>query len=146
MAIVGLSLNSVEAKRDKEHRIGAEIKVNSVPRINAVKEVSIPTLGNKKVLSMEFEFVTSYDPRVGEIKIGGDILYMTEDNKALLKQWEKEKKIPEKPSLEILNYLFRRCLIKVSNIAEDLQLPPPLPMPTVKPKADRADKAEKDEE
>jgi hypothetical protein len=137
MAIVGLSLNSVEARRDREQKSSSEIKVNSVPRINNIKEVSIPSLGSKKVLSMDFEFVTSYDPKVGEIKIGGDILYLTDDNKALLKQWEKEKKIPEKPSLEILNYLFRRCLIKVSMIAEDLQLPPPLPMPTVKAKADK---------
>jgi len=135
MAIVGLSFNSVDAKRDKEQRIRAEIKVNSVPRINDMKEVTISSLGNKKVISMAFEFVTNYDPRVGEIKIGGDLLYMTEDNKKLLKQWEKDKKLPEKPSLEILNYLFRRCLLKVSNIAEDLQLPPPLPMPTIKPKA-----------
>jgi hypothetical protein len=135
MAIVGLSFNSVEAKRDKEQRIRAEIKVNSVPRINNIREVTISTLGDKKVLSLAFEFVTNYDPRVGEIKIGGDLLYMTDDNKKLLKQWEKEKKLPEKSSLEVLNYLFRRCLLKVSNIAEDLQLPPPLPMPTIKPKA-----------
>jgi hypothetical protein len=135
MAIIGLSFNAMEAKRDKEQKIRSEIKVNSVPRINDMKEVTISTLDGKKVLSMDFEFVTTYDPRVGEIKISGDLLYLSEDNKAMLKQWEKEKKIPEKPSLEILNYLFRRCLIKVSNIAEDLQLPPPLPMPTVKPKA-----------
>lgn len=135
MPIVGLSFDSVEAKRDKEQRIRTEIKVNSVPRINSVKEVTISSLGNKKVLSLAFEFVTNYNPRVGEIKIGGDLLYMTDDNKKLLKQWEKDKKLPEKPSLEILNYLFRKCLLKVSNIAEDLQLPPPLPMPRVKPKA-----------
>lgn len=135
MAIIGLTFDSVEAKRDKEQRIRAEIKVNSVPRINNIKEVTISTIGGKKVLSLDFEFVTNYDPKVGEIKIGGSLLYMTDDNKKLLKQWEKEKKLPEKPSLEVLNYLFRRCLLKVSNIAEDLQLPPPLPMPTIKPKA-----------
>ena len=135
MPIVGLSFNLVEAKRDKGQKIRAEIKVNSVPRINDMKEVTLSTLGNKKVLSLAFEFVTTYNPRVGEIKIGGDLLYLADDNKKLLKQWEKEKKLPEKPSLEILNYLFRRCLLKVSNIAEDLQLPPPLPMPTIKPKA-----------
>ncbi len=134
MAIIGLSFNSVDAKRDKEQKIRAEIKVNSVPRINDMKEVTISTIGNKKVLSLAFEFVTNYDPKVGEIKIGGDLLYLTDDNKKLLKQWEKDKKLPEKPSLEILNYLFRRCLLKVSNIAEDLQLPPPLPMPRIKPK------------
>lgn len=135
MSIIGLSFDTVEAKRDKEQKVRAEVKVNSVPRINDVKEVSISTIGNKKVLSLNFEFATNYDPKVGEIKIGGNLLYMTEDNKKLLKQWQKEKKLPEKPSLEILNYLFRRCLLKVSNIAEDLQLPPPIPMPTIKPKA-----------
>ena len=135
MPIVGLSFNSVEAKRDREQKIRAEIKVNSVPRINDMKEVTISTLGNKKVLSLLFEFVTNYDPRVGEIKIGGELLYLSDNNKELLNKWKKERKLPEKPSLEILNYLFRRCLIKVSNIAEDLQLPPPLPMPTIKPKA-----------
>lgn len=135
MAIIGLTFHSVEARRDKEQSIRAEIKVNSVPRINNIKEVTISTIGGKKVLSLDFEFVTNYDPKVGEIKIGGSLLYMTDDNKKLLKQWEKEKKLPEKPSLEVLNYLFRKCLLKVSNIAEDLQLPPPLPMPTIKPKA-----------
>ena len=135
MPIVGLSFNLVEAKRDKGQKIRAEIKVNSVPRITEMKEVTLSSLGNKKVLSLGFEFVTSYDPRVGEIKLGGDLLYLTDDNKKLLKQWDKEKKLPEKPSLEILNYLFRRCLLKVSNIAEDLQLPAPLPMPVIKPKA-----------
>ncbi|MCK5018971.1 MAG: hypothetical protein KAS32_18065 [Candidatus Peribacteraceae bacterium] len=134
MSIIGLSFDSVHGDRDKEKRLTAEMKVNSVPRINDVKEVNVPTIGNKKVLSLTFEFVTNYDPKVGEIKISGDLLYMAKDNKALLKQWAKEKKLPEDTSLEILNYLFRKCLLKVSTIAEDLQLPPPIPMPTIKPK------------
>lgn len=134
MSIIGLSFDSVEAKRDKGQKMLAEMKVNSVPRINSIKEVSVPTIGDKKVLSLAFEFVTNYDPKVGEIKISGDLLYTAKDNKALLKQWDKEKKLPEDTSLEVLNYLFRKCLLKVSSIAEDLQLPPPLPMPTIKPK------------
>lgn len=137
MPIIGLSFNSMEAKKDKEQTIRDEIKVNSVPRINEIKEITLSSLGNKKVLSMDFEFVTSYLPKIGEIKLTGDLLYLTEDNKVILNQWQKEKKIPEKPSLEILNYLFKKCLIKVSNIAEDLQLPLPLPMPIVKPKSDK---------
>jgi hypothetical protein len=132
MAIIGMSFKTMEARREEEE-IKAEIKVNSVPKINSLKEITVPTLG-KKVLSLAFEFVTSYDPRVGEIKIGGELLYLTPNNKEILKQWEKEKKLPEAASLEVLNYLFRRCLLKVSNIAEDLQLPPPVPLPKIKPK------------
>ena len=132
MAIIGMSFKSFEGKRHPQE-VKAEIKVNSVPRINEVKEVKVSTI-DKKVLSLNFEFVTNYDPKVGEIKIGGDLLYMTPNNVKILKQWEKDKKLPEDASLEILNYLFRRCLLKVSNIAEDLQLPPPVPMPKIKPK------------
>ncbi len=132
MAIIGLSFNIIEGKKGEED-VRAEIKVNSVPRINSMKEITVPTL-QKKVISMAFEFVTSYDPKVGEIKIGGELLYLTDKMKELMDKWEKEKKLPEKASLEVLNYLFRRCLLKVSNIAEDLQLPPPIPLPKIKPK------------
>ena len=57
MSIIGLSFDSVHGNRDKEKRLTAEMKVNSVPRINDVKEVNVPTIGNKKVLSLTFEFV-----------------------------------------------------------------------------------------
>ena len=132
MAIIGMSFKTFEGKRHNQE-VNSEIKVNSIPRIIEVKEVKVNTI-EKKVLNLDFEFVTSYDPKVGDIKIGGDLLYMTEENKKILDQWEKEKKLPEEASLEILNYLFRRCLLKVSNIADDLQLPPPVPLPKIKPK------------
>ena len=132
MAIIGLSFKAIEGKKGEED-VRAEIKVNSVPRINSLKEIMVPTL-QKKVISMDFEFVTYYDPKVGEIKIGGELLYLTDKMKELIDKWEKEKKLPEKSSLEVLNYLFRRCLLKVSNIAEDLQLPPPIPLPKIKAK------------
>ncbi len=133
MAIIGMSFNSVEGRREKPQEIKSEIKVNSSPVINDIREITLSTLG-KKVLSMDFEFRTAYDPKVGEIKIGSELLYLTDKNKEILKKWEKEKKLPDNVSLEVINYLFRKCLLKVSTIAEDLQLPPPIPMPTVKPK------------
>ncbi len=135
MAIVGLNFKTIEAKKEQaEPR--AEIKVNSVPRINSLKEITVSSL-QKKVISMEFDFVTKYDPKVGEIKIGGELLYLTDKMKDIIEKWEKEKKLPEKSSLEVLNYLFRRCLLKVSSIAEDLQLPPPIPLPKIKPKENK---------
>jgi len=142
MPIIGLSFNSVEAKKDKEQRIRDEVKINSVPRINDIKEITLSTIGSRKALSMDFEFETTYMPKVGEIKLTGELLYLSDQHKEILKHWEKERKIPEKQSLEIINYLFKKCLIKISNIAEDLQLPLPIPMPVVKPKP----KGEKEEE
>jgi hypothetical protein len=130
MPIIGMTLDSMQAGRDK----GAtgEIKVNSTPKITEVKEVNVSTL-NKKALNMKFEFITKYSPDIGEIKIGGNLLYLAEKNAPILKRWKDKKQIPENVSVEILNHLFRRCLLKIANMAEDLQLPPPLQLPRVKP-------------
>ena len=131
MPVIGLTLNSMEAKRGSAVPTG-EIKVNSTPKILTIKEVSVATL-KKKALSLGFEFVTTYTPDIGEIKVGGEILYLTDKNATILNQWKKKKRLPEKVSVDILNHLFRRCLLKIANIAEDLQLPPPLQMPRVRP-------------
>ncbi len=132
MPIIGMNFRSMEAKRTKGESKG-EIKVNSTPKITDMKEINIASL-NKKALSMSFEFSTKYDPQIAEIKIGGEIVYLAEKNGPILNQWKKKKSLPENVSVEILNHLFRRCLLKIAYMADDLQLPPPVQIPRVKPK------------
>ena len=132
MPIVGMTFRSIEAK--KESGVPRqEVKVNSTPMITDVKEVAMPTL-TKKALSVDFEFMTRYDPGFASISIQGSLMYLTDRNKAILDEFQKNKRLPEKESLEVLNYLFRHCLLKASVLADDLQLPPPMPMPKITPK------------
>jgi len=138
MPIVGFRFTSMEGKKNEEPSSSkGEIKVNSTPKITEVKEANVPTF-KEKALSIKFEFVTNYDPNLAEIKVAGDILYVAKDNQGVLKQWKKDKKLPDEVNIDILNNLFRRCLIKISIIADDLQLPPPLQMPRVKAKSEEA--------
>jgi hypothetical protein len=136
MPIVGMNFSLMEAKKSDKNVTG-EIKVNSTPKITEIKEVDITQL-KKKALSLTFEFVTSYNPDLAEIKIGGDVLYLAENNTKILSQWKKKKSIPEDMSVEVLNHLFRRCLLKISNMADDLQLPPPITLPRVRKKGDES--------
>jgi hypothetical protein len=85
---------------------------------------------------MDFDFTTTYTPRIGEIKIEGELLYLAERNKDVLEEWQRGERLPEDVSLEVFNYLFKRCLLKVANLAEDLQLPAPIPFPKIKPKSE----------
>lgn len=133
MPVVGMKLDSMEAKRKKLPQ--GEIKVNSTPTITELKEIDLDTLG-RKAISMTFEFVTKYETDIAEIRIAGELLYLADDNEKLLRAWKKDKKIPEKVSVEVLNHLFRRCLIKAVSLADDLQLPPPVGFPLVKTKKD----------
>ena len=135
MPIIGLGFSSLEASKE-DGQIDGEVKVNSMPAITNVKELTVPNL-TKKALSIEFEFSTKYNPDFARIAINGSIMYMADSNKPVLDEWKKNKRLPEKMSLEVLNYLFRRCLLKASLLAEDLQLPPPMPMPRISPKKDK---------
>ncbi|MCK4714721.1 MAG: hypothetical protein KAT35_04045 [Candidatus Aenigmarchaeota archaeon] len=132
MPIIGLNFRRIEAKKEGGP-IRQEVKVNSTPMISNVKEVTVPNL-TKKALSIEFEFLTRYDPGFASITLQGNIMYLADNNKPILDEFEKNKKLPEKTSLEVLNYLFRHCLLKASLLADDLQLPPPMPMPKITPK------------
>jgi len=134
MAVIGFAFDSFEGKRDLVQK-GGEIKVNSSPRITDVKEVPVPSL-EQKALAITWEFLTNYEPKIGTLRITGELLYIAKDNKLVLAEWKKKKMLPEDDAVEVLNHLFRRCLLKASNIAEDLQLPPPLNMPVVKAKKD----------
>ncbi len=135
MPIIGFKFESLEAKRNNTN-FGGEIKINSAPKITKVSEINIPSL-KKKALGMGFEFITKYDPEIGEIKVTGEVLYMAENNPQILKGWKSKKDLPEKVNIEVLNHLFRHCLLKISNLADDLQLPPPIQLPKVKPKGEQ---------
>lgn len=132
MPIIGMKFDSMEAKREDVPQKG-DIKVNSTPKITSAKLIDLPSI-TKKVLALNFDFTTTYSPDIGQVKISGEVLYLNEDNQKILKQWQSKKSLPEQTNIEILNHLFRQCLLKVANIADDLQLPPPLAIPRVAPK------------
>ena len=133
MTVVGLNYKTIEAR--KEGGVGnKEVKVNSTPMIKDVKEVDVPTLSAKKALSIDFEFLTRYEPAFATIRIDGTLMYVTSNSKAVIEEFKKNKKLPEANSIEVLNYLFKNCLLKASILADDLQLPPPMPMPKISPK------------
>ena len=136
MPIIGMKLDSMEGKRGKIPARG-EIKVNSTPRITAVKQIDLPSI-SKKALALNFDFTTTYSPEIGEIKITGELLFTSEKNPQILKQWQAKKMLPEEVNIEVLNHLFRQCLLKAANMADDLQLPPPLALPRVAPKQKEA--------
>lgn len=130
--IVGFSVKSISAERKKKPK--GRVNINSRPKILSVNEAEKSFLKGKTPLDVEFEFVTKYEPKVGEIKIYGDVFYMGKKMKDTLKSWKKEKKLPKGVDVEIKNFLFRKCLTIGMNLSEDMHLPPPLVFPRIVPK------------
>jgi len=130
MPVINVSISEVNAKREKTAR--GNINVRSSPTIKSIIERKMDTIGLDKVLAISFEFKTEYTPAIGKIQLTGEVLYLGADNKKVLSEWKKNKKLNEKIAVEVINAIFRRCIVKATGIAEDLQLPPPIQIPRVR--------------
>ena len=136
MPAIGMNISGIEAKKKEEAMMG--VKVNTNTNLKDVKEHSLDPL-DKKCLSINFEFVTSYlspkDKKIAEIVISGDVLFLDNDYKKIIEKWNKDKKIPEDVSLQVINVVFNKCLKKAILLSDDLQLPSPIPIPVAKKQA-----------
>jgi len=130
--IVGFSIKSILAERKNIPR--GRIDIKSIPKIISVSKSKKGFLKKDKPLNVEFEFLTRYEPDIGEIKIIGNVFYVGKKIKEIMKMWEKQKKLPKEVDMEIKNFLFRKCLSIGLNLSENMQLPPPLIFPRVVPK------------
>ncbi len=133
MPVVGMSIDSINAKKYAEVTVG--VKVNSNTNLKGVKEQSIPGL-DKKALTIEFDFLTQYmdkkEKKVAEFIIGGSVLVVDMKHKDIIERWNKEKKLPEDLSLQVVNLIFNKCAKKSIILSDDLQLPSPVPLPFAK--------------
>jgi hypothetical protein len=138
MTVLGHNITSINASR--KYMAANKIDINSVPKVTGVKEreMEIPGVLSEKarVLAIEFEFETEYKPEIGNIKITGDLIYTGNDNKKVVKDWEKSKNLPQDVDIEIKNFLLRKCLLLGVSISQEMQLPPPLLIPMMKTKKD----------
>lgn len=133
MAVVGFTIKNIDANRTKELPSGNNININSMNKINNVEERKIPNFSQDPLLNISFEFRTEFD-KLGKVEIQGNVFYLSDDIKKVLKDWQKNKKLPANVDVEVQNFLFRKCLTIVNGISENMELPPPINFPMVVPK------------
>jgi hypothetical protein len=109
------------------------VKINNNTNIKDVRESDMPLL-NKKGISVDFEFKTSYEvdksKKVGaEIAFTGEVLIIESNHKEILDGWKKNKKLPNNINILIVNTILRRCLTEGLLLSEKLNLPPPVILP-----------------
>jgi hypothetical protein len=135
MPVIGLNLKSIQAKKHKQ--IKGAVKVNSNMNMTKIEEQDLPAIKSKG-LAIDFEFRTKYlegnsNKNVAEISIDGDVIFMDDKREEILKNWKKDKTLPEEMKLEVIRVISDKCSKKAILLSDDLQLPPPpLMMPQLR--------------
>ena len=58
-------------------------------------------------------------------------MYSSNNNKEIVKNWEKHKRLPEDVDIKVKNFLLRKCLTFSIIISEEIRMPSPLPFPVI---------------
>jgi hypothetical protein len=129
MPIVGFYVKNISAQKRNPPK--DRVDINTTVNILSLEETSVGIKNKEKALDVSFEFFTKYEPNVGEIRLEGHAMYIGNKVNEALKTWRKEKKVLPEVDVEVKNFLFRKCMTIEINIAENMNLPPPLMFPTV---------------
>ena len=131
--IIGINLDSIEAK--KIENLSGNIRIDNNTSIKNVSQVKVPVT-TEKVSKIDFEFRTQYTHSkkvVGYITFTGSVLYKG-NIENIHTSWKDERKLPDDVAMVVMNNILRKCISRAIDISEQIMLPPPINLPSVKPK------------
>lgn len=130
--IVGFGFTKITA--EKKTSVHGKVDVNNNISIKSIETTDFSLVKKKQdALKFIFEFMSKYEPSLGSIVFEGEIIYVDEpkNTKEILDYWNKEKKIKNEIMASILNAILSKCNIQALIISQEINLPPPIPMPKV---------------
>ena len=133
MTIVGFSFNKINV--EKKSGSGGKISISNNVAIKDVKDTDLSFGGEKqKAIKFEFEFSSKYEPSIGKILLGGDVLFLADKSKTtkILEEWKKNQSVEKTIMSDILNNVLAKCNVQALILSQEVNLPSPIPLPKVK--------------
>ena len=133
MPIVGFNFTDINVTRKES--VAGKIGINNNVAIKNVEEAELAIDKTKQgALKFTFEFISKYDPGLGEIKLQGNLLFIEDAKKVkeINEEWKKDKKVAKDVMAGILNTALNKCNILALILSQEVNLPPPIPLPKVK--------------
>lgn|SRR3989344_2371818 len=133
MSIIGFNFTKISAEKSEGSQGQVNIKNNLAIKSLEKQELSVASK-EQVALKVSFEFSSSYEPSLGNIKISANVLTLENKEKGdkIIQDWEKSKKLSDDFMKQIFTFTLRKCSVKALLLSEDLNLPSPVPLPQVK--------------
>ena len=131
MPVIGMRMDKIEAERRDNVKVEGQIRILPTPRILQVQETQIPgPTGRVNIIEIQFEYVTTYDPPVGEIKVNGTVMFQESENvrKQILDNWKTNRQINPDIGKDIIYRMSQQGFLVMMNLARELNLPSPMPL------------------
>ena len=136
MGVLGVRFTEISAKGGKVAKGDIEVST-SLPNITSVRTVPVGSGKDKReILMMDFGYRATYMPIDAKIELKGELSFIDDEPQKVMQQWKKDKKLDQKISLQVINFLIKKCAVESIKIADDLQLPAPVKLPEVRAKKD----------
>ena len=141
MPIVGFHLEKTIAERSKKLQKGMKATHNITITSVQNEDIEMGKTSKKPGLKFTFEYNVDYQPKIGRVLIEGSVLYLDDEKivKGIMGDWKKDKNLNPEVSAQILNTAIVRCTIKALSMAQEVNLPPHMPIPTVTPRGREQD-------
>jgi hypothetical protein len=132
---VSVVFSKIEGECELEHgepvRLGKQrIEVNT--RITNI-ELKRDTHLAQDIVLIKFIF-TCRDPiSIGIIRLGGRVLYFDTQEKMneIVEKWHVDHRLPQSIEPILLNAILSRATVETVGLSRILQIPPPIPLPSV---------------
>ena len=137
MKLIGLSFDKISAEKIGEKLEG--VKVDSNIEIIDIKKADFDILKDKEeMLDIKFRQTIQYNPDYAKLEFKGIMLVSLDykEAKELLKNWQKNKKVPDEFQLTFLNIIIHKSAPKAMQLEEDLGIPFHIPLPRSARKTD----------
>ncbi len=133
MPIVGFNLEKINA--EKTSQITGKLNIKNNLSIKNVEQEKLSLGKSEEVLKFDFEYLIDYEPQIGKIALNGHLLFMEEPKKIkeIQDAWKKDKNLPKEIAPLIFNSILGKCNIKGLNLSQEINLPPQIRLPFMKP-------------
>ena len=126
MPIIGFNFNKITA--EKKSPATGQINVKNNIAIKKVEKLELQLGAKQPALAIYFEYTTTYEPKIGMLKLEGMITHI--DNEAaienVVREWKKNRQLPENLMNTVMNHILQKSNIEAVLISREINLPPPI--------------------